>query len=34
MPALADHMPTIVPSQADMLAWGALWLGTADRTVL
>jgi hypothetical protein len=29
MPALADHMPTIVPSQADLQAWGALWLGTA-----
>ena len=29
MPARADHMPNIVPSQADLQAWGVIWLGTA-----
>lgn len=28
MPALADHMPTIVPSKAYLKEWGAKWLGT------
>jgi hypothetical protein len=29
MPALANHMPTIVPSQDALRDWGTIWLGTA-----
>lgn len=32
MAALLDHMPTIVPSKADLQAWGAIWLGTQNST--